>query len=373
MNYQRDWAHIEKILLQESDSLGSFLNKIRGQISDVLIEPDQWGRLVNRVSELPVTVAAFPFGFEIPIHDNDSRVDFGLSLIGGSHAATHWQANQDLTNPISDGITKLLDEATREGSELGRIAGNKVLLEYDVDGTSVDTPPEPGIFLYPINLVRRGRDNDAGVSDLNALIDALATIVNWNINPDERRCAEAVFSAMGAHMEIGAVGLFPDRPKAIRIAVSKLKNTSEVTELLDQIGWNGDQSAITSISLMHEENGAFEELSVHVDVTTSGIGPKLGLSFYAEGGPWQKSMDNWQALLSGFEKQNLVHREKLSELINSWSGIREIFGEAGLYVTMRGIHHIKLTFTPNSGVESVKAYIFMLILNAGWPETAVSE
>ena len=96
-------------------------------------------------------MAAFPFGFELPLHDPRRRADFGVSVVGASRSAAFFEKGGrcEAADPSTARIARLLGETEREESPLRRIAGRKMLLEYDIDSTRHGTCPDPGIFLYP--------------------------------------------------------------------------------------------------------------------------------------------------------------------------------------------------------------------------------
>ena len=92
-----------------------------------------------------------------------------------------------------------------------------------------------------------------------------------------------------------------------------------------------------------EERGAFAHLGVHFDMQPDGVGPRLGLSFYAREGQWLKDMEHWTPLLDGIGEDRIAVPEKLQALAASWSGAQTLFGRAGPIVLVRGIHHVKFT------------------------------
>ena len=80
MRLEDQWAATEQQLAREAESLGEILAKLRGHISPVLVGGTGWERLLERARDLPATMTAFPFGFELPLHENEPNADFGVSL-----------------------------------------------------------------------------------------------------------------------------------------------------------------------------------------------------------------------------------------------------------------------------------------------------
>ena len=88
MSLEDQWIATEKRLLHEADSMAEFLQQLRSRISPELIGDRAWEITLEHARNLPVTVAALPFGFELPLHDPRAIADFGISVIGGGQSAT---------------------------------------------------------------------------------------------------------------------------------------------------------------------------------------------------------------------------------------------------------------------------------------------
>ena len=140
LNMENYWIATEERLLPEARSLGELLAQLRGRVSPVLIGDPEWERVVDRARGLPVTMAAFPFGFELPLHEPRPRADFGVSVVGGSRSASFFEegGRSGDADPSTARIARLLHETAREESALRRVAGRKMLLEYDIDPAQVE-------------------------------------------------------------------------------------------------------------------------------------------------------------------------------------------------------------------------------------------
>ena len=322
--------------------------------------------MLSRVGELPVTMAAFPFGFEIPLHDPRPDADIGLSLVGGSRTAEAFKEAQrsGSAHPIMTGIAGILEETDREESALCRIVGRKMLLEYDVHSASTGALPDPGIFLYPDQQALAGGDADGKSEDIGVMLDALDSAVNRDPDPGERRQVEQVYRALGTDTHIGAAGTFPSRTRMVRLALMGFRKKNNVKKFLERVNWCGQQSAVEATLSPFEDRDAFERLGVHLDVHATGVGPTLGLSLYAREGQWLKGGESWTAIIEGIRETGIAIPEKLSELQN-WASRSEPFtGKSGPFVVVRGIHHFKITLSGDR-VDSVKGYIFLLLFS--WP------
>lgn len=366
MDLWKQFIATEERLLQEADSLGDFLSQFRSCVSPQLIGDRDWERILARSRELPVTLAAFPFGFEVPLHSPEPTADFGMSLLGGSKTAAFFQERGQAEGAETSAVAVagLLDATDPEESPLRRIAGRKMLLEYDVDSAPDNTCPDPGIFMYPDKTMLIGDGSSERFRNLGVVVDAIASAAGLDLKDADRRQIEQVYMALTPETSIWGIGAFPSRKKGIRLAAVGFKKASDVTSFLERAGWPRQQPAIDAVVPRLEERNAFAHMGVHIDVDEGGMGSKLGLSFYAQEGEWLKDIRHWTALIDGMREEGFAVPEKLSELINWSVGSESLSGQSGTFVRVRGIHHVKFVLVGDQ-IEQVKAYIFMLIFS--WP------
>ena len=346
--------------------MGAFLSGLRSRVPARLVGDQGWEGTLERTRGLPVTMAAFPFGFELPLHLSQPAADFGVSLIGGTQTAGYFEKKGRAkgADAYMARVAGLLRKTKPEDSELRRIVGRKMLFEYDVDSAPPDTSPSPGIFLYPDKKVLIGDGDSQRLKDLGIVADAVASVADWDLGTAERRQVERIYMALTPEIFIWGIGTFPSRGKGIRLAVVGFKETRDVRSFLERIDWPGQPSAIDAIALDLEKRHAFVYMGVHIDIDGNGVGPKLGLSFYAQETEWLKDIQHWMPLMEGLREGGHAIPEKLSELVD-WSVGPETFsGKSGKFLLMQGIHHIKSVIV-DSQVEQVKAYIFLLPFS--WP------
>ncbi len=363
MNTQQIWVTAtEQRLAREAGCLGELLERLRARVSPLLVGAGEWEALLQRVGTLPVTLAAFPFGFEAPLHERRPGVDFGVSLVGGSRTAELFrQAGRAASAAsIEAGIAGFLEETDRVEAPLRRVVGRKLLLEHDVVSAPAGVKPAPGIFLYPDAQAPAARRHD----DIVMALDALDAITHQNPNQAERQQVESVCGALGPDTGIGAVGTFPGRARAVRLALTGFKSGRAVTRLLERVGWPGAGASVTATLAPLEARNAFVGLGAHLDVDSSGVGPTLGLSLYAREQQWLQGGEGWTALLDALRETGLALPEKLLAL-HDWAREPELLaGKSGAFVMVRGIHHLKVTLT-GAQVGPVKGYVFLLLLS--WP------
>ena len=290
MNLEAGLTGTEERLIHEAESLGQLLERLSSRVSPVLIGGAGWERLLERASDLPVTLAAFPFGFELRLHENGPNADFGVSLIGGSRSAAFFEREGQSpdASPSAAGIARLLAAMEPDDSPLRRVAGKRMLLEYDIDRGSDGPHPEPGIFLYPDSktLIGDGRR----FPDVNIMLDAVSRAAGWSLPDDERGEAERVYLALTPETGVRSVGTFRSRGRGLRLAMTGFKTASEIVAFLENAGWPGEHSTAADIVSRLEQHDAFAYMGVHFDLGAGGIGPKLGLSFFAREAEWLKDV-----------------------------------------------------------------------------------
>ncbi|MCY3750967.1 MAG: hypothetical protein OXG54_06160 [Gammaproteobacteria bacterium] len=374
MSIEEQWAISEKRLLEEeADSFGEVLELLRGRMSPLLIGGQDWEGLLGRARELPATMAAFPFGFELPLHERRPRADLGVSVVGGSGTAAFFveRGRTDDADQSAMGISQLVRCREQEEAPLRQIIGTKMMLEYDIDSSPRAAYSDPGFFLRPAERPIIGDGADQRFQDIGVVYDALASAAGWNPDPVERRQVEQVYRALNPDTYIESFGVFPSRDRALRLTLAGFRKKHDVMEFLERTGWRGQYSVVDSTVSRFEKRSAFVNMAVHFDVRASGLGPTLGLSFLTKDRKakdpryWVDTPQQWTVLLDCIREEGLAVPEKLSEMANWQSGAETLFGSSGNFVLMRGIHHIKLVLEGDR-FGQVKAYIFLLVCS--WPQ-----
>ena len=370
---QQTWVTAtEQRLAREADCLEELLARLRARVSPALIGAGEWATLLQRVGAYPVTLAAFPFGFEVPLHEQRPGADFGVSLVGGSRTAEWFEqaGHSAAADSIEAGIAGFLEETGRKDSALRRVVGRKLLLEHDVVSALPEAPAAPGIFLYPeAQAPPRRRLDDIGIA-----LDALDSITRRNPDQAERRHVRSVCRALAPNTmapdtitpntRIGAIGTFPARARTLRLAITGFKSGRAVTRFLRRVNWPGSGALVASTLAPLEARHAFVSLGAHLDVQADGVGPTLGLSLYAGEQQWLQGGQHWTDLIEGLRESRLALPEKLSALQDWAVKPGTLAGKSGAFVTVQGIHHLKITLAGDC-IGPVKGYIFLLLLS--WP------
>lgn len=372
MTAPEDWAYTEERLELVAASMGQLLALLRPWISTRLVNGAGWNQLLERAAEAPATMGAFPFGFEIPLQDARPVADFGVTLVGGSRTAAGYHEAKRLggAGKSTAALAELLEETDRADSPLRHVVGRKMLLEYDIDPTPGGERPDPGIFLYPVGDVLAG-GGDA-FPELTAVHDAVTRAGGWTSDPAERRELERLYRTLQPDTLIRAFGTFPSRDRTMRIAVTGFRTARCVEAFLQRAGWPGKPKAVHDVLSFFEERNAFAYLGVHFDITRDGVGPRLGLSFFAREQEWLKHIRFWKALIDGIDEQGYAFSDKLEDLSKRSAGATTLIARSGPIALVRGIHHVKLGITEDR-VEEAKAYVFFLMTCARPRDGARSE
>ncbi len=360
---KEDWAYTEICLERLASSMGHLLARIRPQFPIGIVDGIGWQRLLDRASETPVTFAAFPFGLEVPLHISELRADFGVSLVGKSRTAAYYQegrypANQERSGA---GLSWILNETDQEKSMLRQVVGQKILLEYDIHVSDNADESEPGIFLYPVGSVFAGGTKN--FSALRTVHNALVFAGGWDTDAAEQRQIKSFYQSLPPDVMLRAFGTFPARDRTMRIAVTGFTESGQVLHFLQNIGWDGDCSAVIDIVAFFFHHNAFAYLGLHFDINANGVGPVLGLSLFASEKEWLKGIEHWAPALHAIGERKLAVPEKLATLHESSAGTTTLFTGAGPIMLVRGIHHLKLSVTGDQ-IAQVKAYLFYLMLAA---------
>ena len=354
-------AGIEEHMLAQADSVGELLEQFKSRVPGVLIGGRGWDRLVERASGLPISLATAGFGFELRLHEIEPRADLGLALFHGSRSAAHFEtwSRSRPEDSSARAAVRLLQEMGREGDALHEA---KLLLEYDIDPAHPGRFPDPGIFLYPTSDALPGPDSAWEPDRLCAIADRVTAACGWESDSEERRHAERLFKTpRTAGAQVGSLGVFPDRERALRVGITGIRSTAELTSFLESAGWPGQAATFAPFVEGLEARGAFAHLAAHLDIGPDGLRPELGVSYYTQDTRWVMGIEPWTGIIDGLRAPGVVVPEKLAALTESWAGVETVFGRRGLLLVVRGIHHFKTTLA-DEGLKDVKAYVFCLVL-----------
>ena len=352
-------------LAEEGGTMGDLLGHFRNRISQVLIGDREWQRVLECAGKLPVTMAALPFGFELPLHERRPEADFGASLASGTRAGAYFEARArlDERDETARAVVRLFREMESEDSPLREIVGRKLMLEYDIGSARGKEHARPGIFLRP------GERPIAGggqLNDVGTVVDALVSCVGWEMNDAQRKSLERVYRAQPEDTRMDSFGVFPSRSRAVRLAIMGFKSQQEICSFLEDTGWPGRMSAVESVISRFRERANIVRSGANIDVEEDGVGHELGLTlivkqrYTKDSRYWLDGLTDWDPFLEALGHEELVVAEKLRALAGWVSRPAMLYGKTGRFVLLRGIHHIKLVISGKKLIKA-KAYVFMVL------------
>ena len=359
-------------LVDEGASMGELLGHFRSGISPVLIGEREWERVLQCARALPVTMGAQPFGFELPLHDRRPVADLGVSLASGNRSGAFFEerAGSDEADATARAVSRLFVEMESRNSPLRRIVGRKLMLEYDLGPGRRGSASMPGMFLRPNERTIVGGAGQHG--DVGTVVDALVSCVGWERIAAERRNAEMVYGAQPEDTRLDSFGVFPSRPRTVRLAVMGFQGQREVCSFLEAIGWPGEVAAVDAVIARFRERASIVRSGANIDVREEGVGPTLGLTlivkqrYTKDSRYWIDGLTDWDPFLAALGHEELVVPEKLEALAGWASKPTTLFARTGRFVMLRGIHHIKLVISGDRLVKA-KAYVYMVLSGALFP------
>ena len=369
MRLEDEWTANEERLLREAGSLGELLEGIRKLFSPLLIDDREWEELVGCAGELPPTLAAFPLWLGFPLDGHREGAELCVSVVGGSRSAAFFGTGEQAEDTDSSTAiaASLLAKTGPTDSSLQRVAGNRVLLEYDFDQAGHRIKPR--ISLYPIRPTLVGDQAEGRLKDLGVALDAVDSAFGRKPDTAERHQVERAYLALDAETRIGGIASLPSKGRGIGLTTLGFVKASEVAAFLERSGWPGDPATAVSLLSCLEHRRALDDvrLGVHFEVGAIGVGPSLELhvfsrnSMYEREG-WFGGKAYWSPLMNGLRQERLAVPEKLSELAKWSSGSRVLFGRSGPFVVLQRIHHFKFVLSEDR-LHRVKGHVFLLICN----------
>ena len=359
----------QECLAEEGRTMGELLGYFRDRVSPVLIGDSQWEHVLECAGELPITMAAFPFGFELPLHTPNPTADFGASLASGTKSAEFFRerALSNDADEVASVITRLFKQMDVEDSALCKIVGRKLMLEFDIGSAKHAGISFPGMFLRPNERPIVGVQDQAG--DVGTVVNALASSLGWEINASQLNHVKRVYLAQPEDTRLDSFGVFPSRSRAIRLAIMGFTSQRDVCGFLQNTGWPGQTSAVDSLIARFKERVNIARVGLNVDVRDNGLSPTLGLTlivkqrYTKDSRYWLDGLTDWNPFLEALGNEEIVVQEKLAELAHWVAKPTILYAKSGRFILLRGIHHIKLVISENEFLNA-KAYVFMVLSGA---------
>ena len=356
-------------LADEGGTMGDLIGHFRNRVSPILVGDTEWNRILECARQLPITMGALPFGFELPLHEPAPVADFGASLTSGTGGAAFFRqrAEADRTDETARAITRLFEQVDSENSPLRPIVGRKLMLEYDIGSAREAERPVPGMFLRPGERPILGAGHQ--VDDVGIVVDALVSCAGWRSNDAEREYVRRAYLAQPEDTRMDSFGVFPSRSRSIRLAIMGFKTRQAICSYLENTGWPGRIPAVDSVISRFQERVSIVRTGANLDVQEAGVGPTLGLTlivrqrYTKDSRYWLDGLTDWDPFLEALRHEDLVVPEKLEALAGWVSKPTTLFAKTGRFVLLRGIHHIKLVMAGDR-LRRAKAYVFMVLSGA---------
>lgn len=369
MNIDEAVILTQERLAREGGSMADLLGRFRERISPVLIGAPEWERILECAGKLPVIMGAMPFGFELPLHSPRPEADFGASLASGTRSAEFFRecARTDKTDATASAIMRICGLMETENSPLREIVGRKLMLEYDIGSAREGQGSFPGMFMRPGERPIIGANGQ--LDDVIKVSDALTSCIGWEISDTQRKHLQQAYLAQPEDTRMDAFGVFPSRPRAIRLAVMGFKSQQEVGRYLENTGWPGQLTVVDSVIARFRERVNIARIGLNIDVQEDGIGPTLGITpivkqrYTKDSRYWLDGLTEWTPFLEALDHEDIVFSDKIKALADWVSKPTPLFARSGRYIVLRGIHHVKLVISGNQ-LQKAKAYLFMVLSGA---------
>ena len=342
-----DWRPVEERLLSEADSLGALLGQLKSCVSPTLLSEAGWQPVLSAAGHWPVTCGALVFGFEFQMLDPRPRADFGLTLVPDGRTA-EWigrRTEAATALPFMGRLADLLNAMGKERTPLNR-AIDRAMLEIDIASASLNTPQDPGVFLY-------FRQDEVGAAlgerpDAEAVLAALNAAVGWTNDADEQRLAGRILRAAPPGARLVSLGAFPGRGRGLRLTVVGFEQGVELAAFLRAVGWSGPYDVLNDAIARLEQRRAFGRLGAALYGRGDVLDTRLGLYL-------PQLPPALPALLEGLGGEGCLE-EKLSGLRATAAGPVTLWGKTGEFTLLRGINHAKLVLS-ETGIEHAKVYM----------------
>ena len=350
-------------------SVDDYLAVMAQRIPSALISPEAFARIGKLGSLFPGQTTTF-FGFESRLGQPEAAADFllcfspepdeGRALLAGQIAGF---APYSSPKPAWQQLQAFAREWAAIGSELHDRVEN-VWLEFDL----ADALPEdalPNVFFGCHDRVRSA----AADADIRWVAGrALPLLQAGAFSAETGRRVEAVIRAMPEGAFVFQIGAMLARPsRAVRLCIRGISGR-QIPEYLQAIGWPGSTGKLAE--LFSEIAPLADRIDLDIDLDDNGVQPKLGLEWYVHS--HLRIDPRWDVFLRWLVERGLSTPEKGRALYDypgaqherskgiEWPpALRAQSAQAGATMVstiVRSVHHIKVVYHPEAGLEA-KAYL----------------
>ena len=345
-------------------SLAALLAGLRPLFPPALAPTESWDRLLAGCGALPALVAGY-MGFEFRLGRTAAGADLCAALRPDGPLAAHLAARGRCAAPGSPeaALGAFVDVFSAQQAPWAR-RSRLVLLEYDL--ARVPAQPAgttlPGLFLT-LRAPSRGVPADSAADLADVLAAGLPAAIGLLPLAAERRGVDRVLAALPPAARVLNAGVFPARrPRALRLVVAAL-DASAAVALLESLSWPGPLPEVAA--LLAGVGGARARCGLAVDVTATGLGPRVGveLSAGAAGDDWTTTTRrDWEPLVERLGARGLLSDFQADGLL-AWPGRQRVFTASGMRIACQGVNHVKVSFGAGApGAAGAKAYAGLALL-----------
>jgi hypothetical protein len=352
-----------------SFSVADYLSLVASKIPPALISPEALDAIREFAVRVPGPSTTF-FGFEsrlgVPAATADFLVclhpepDHGRALLAGLEpgfpSSTSdegpWQQVRTFAQQWADPGSPLYDRV------------DNVWLEFDLADAS-EADPLPSFFFGCSDRVR----SSAPEADLHWITEqALPTLQAAAFSPKVgERILEAI-RALPPEAFVFQIGAMLARPsRAVRLCIRGI-NGWQIPEYLEAIGWPGSTQELAVP--FSEIAPLADRIDLDIDIDEDGVLPKIGLEWYLYS--HLRIDPRWDTFLQWLVERGLSTPEKSRALYDYpgaqherskavvWPpylhGLAAAEGPKIISTVIRSVHHIKVVYHPQTGLEA-KAYL----------------
>ena len=279
----------------------------------------------------------------------------------GSALAGHYirEGEAAPSGSASAALGACLAGSARDPAAFPASRGGGVILEYDVPDALPEEPSPPGVFFAPgddsVDAARRLFGDPAHT------VTALWKVAGWPVDASELRQVERVYEALSRRNLVFQAGVMPGRPqRALRLVVHRI-DTTEISRLLERLRWPGSVDAVM-LALGRTSDLTAPGAVLSLDVSASGIAPRLGLELFRSAGRLRLDRTGWWPLIDRLEGSGWCVQPK-AEGLRAWARAERMIGPNGIYRVFQYVNHVKAVVEDDRIVA--KAYAVMIIGRPG--------
>ena len=341
-----------------SATFAAVLAGCRSLFPPALLGASGWERLLERARRLPRCVADQHFGFEFRLGASSPAADLFVVVVPASELARHYVREGTRAEPGSPAAALaagLREQTANPDSYLARgVAG--MVLEYDLAEVEPGRPPPaPGIFLTPRYDAPGSRAEFHEHGDPADMLAALAVTAGWSSYEDDIPRVERILASLPDTGYLLQAGALPGRsPKVFRLVVKGVAKGT-IPALLERLEWPGP--AAEAVEVLAALDDLIDYVAVSMDVTTRGLGPRLGLELYRPPKWFAVDRTGWLPFIARIEQRGWCLPSKADGL-RSWPRTERLLDDVGVRVVRQGINHVKVVIDPDAPTTA-KAYVGM--------------